>query len=66
MGLVFPASKKRLMIDESTVKLLNYLKRSRIIKQIKYSEDFYRGLDHVYLRLETFREILLALSGKVD
>ena len=26
----------------------------------------YRGLDHVYLRLATFREILLSSSGKVN
>lgn len=28
--------------------------------------NVYRGLDHVYLRLATFREILLSSSGKVN
>ena len=28
-------------------------------------EDFYHGLDHVYLRLVTFREMLLSSLGKV-
>ena len=32
----------------------------------RHNKDFYRGLDHVYLLLATFRVILLSSSGKVD